>query len=220
MTFSKVAESLVLHWTQASGQALSLDPLSLFTDESKPFPEKWQHFLEWAESSDAAGELSVYLADILVLQALQTGQQAQSDAYFDSPEWAEIESMTADDGSEWLNLFIYLDDCRQQSVEPSLEDFLHEFLLVEEEDFQVEAQIYEPLIEAEELADAPWKERLNGAKVLDSGDLEDLYLPLVVFLGEDRPTPTEVKEHLNPMEFALYATTYEAWNTQENDEEE
>jgi len=61
--------------------------------------------------------------------------------YLDSPEWEDIEEETLDRGTELLNLLLYLNECEEEDIVPELDDYLKEFLLVYEDEFQDEYTI-------------------------------------------------------------------------------
>jgi hypothetical protein len=46
---------------------------------------------------------------------------------------------------------LYINECHDEDIKPGLEDFLKEFLLVEEDEFQDEFHIYEDLISNQQL---------------------------------------------------------------------
>src|SRR6201999_586870 len=83
--------------------------------------------------------------------------------YLDSAEWEEIEQQTLDRGTELLNLLLYLNECRDEEIEPDLDDYLKEFLLVDEDEFQDEHRIYEPVIENQILMESPVSEIAKDA---------------------------------------------------------
>src|SRR5690606_40187841 len=77
-----------------------------------------------------------------------------------------IEEETIDRGSEMLNILLYLRECADDDIEPSLEDFLKEFLLVEEDEFQDEYRIYEKLIANQILIESDFAAAAQVAKTL------------------------------------------------------
>jgi hypothetical protein len=76
------------------------------------------------------------------------------DQYFDSPEWEELENNNIERGTELLNLLTYVSECHEFGNEPDLEDFLYEYLMVEDDDFQDDFQFFEPFIEAMDEAES------------------------------------------------------------------
>ena len=79
-------------------------------------------------------ELREYAFDLLMINFFAVDVEKLEEDYLDSEEWEAIEEETIDRGSEMLNILLYLRECDDEDIEPSLEDFLKEFLLVEEDD--------------------------------------------------------------------------------------
>jgi len=105
-----------------------------------------------------------------------------------------------------LNLFLYLSEARETEVEISLEDFLNEFLLVGEDEFQDEYRIYESLIVNEDLIEANLDEIRKIQKTVkpDTG-LQDYFVSLVLFFqaAEGVSTQEELIEGLEAFELAI-----------------
>lgn len=142
-----------------------------------------------AERKDIA-PVEEFLYDLLMIKLMQEWEEEEGEeddelAYLESPEWEEIESAAMDNGSELLNVLVYLKNCKNFGDEPDIEHFLHDFLLVDEDAFQDEFFIYEDLIKQQELVDAHPKQVMEiGAKIEDP-DMEILFVPLMIFFRED-----------------------------------
>ena len=112
-------------------------------------------------------------------------------------------------GSELLNILLYLRECADDEVEPSLDDFLKEFLLVEEDEFQDEYRIYEEVIANQILVDSSYSEISKVANSLAPDDeLVDLFYPLVSFFNEQHPDQGQLDEYAGaapnkPLDIAL-----------------
>jgi|GEM_PF-5247069 len=119
-----------------------------------------------------------FLVDLAILQVLDSGKEDPD--FLEGTVWNQVEEETEDRGSELINLMIYIRDCVWSEMKPSLEDFLHEFLLVEEDDYQDEFAIYEPMIKAQEMIDGDFHlliEKGNEQK----DDMEELFTPSMIF---------------------------------------
>lgn len=132
-------------------------------------------------------DLREFLMDLAVLQVIQSGTEAADD-FLESPEWEKIEEGMEERGTELLNLLIYLKDSQENEAEVRLEDFLYEFLLVEDDDFQDEFFIYEPVVSNQELVDG------STAAIVEIGndqtaDMVELFTPMMLYFRkiEDRP---------------------------------
>jgi len=171
------------------------------------FRDKWKAFEAWMAKYSDYKELEEYLFDILVAHFLSQGMEGQSDDYLDSPEWLAIEEESADKGSEWLNLFVYLEDCGLNDIKPELDDYLFNFLLVEEDDQQDEFEIYEPLLEMQALVEEPENIIISTLENIEQDvELGDL-LPVFIlyFAGIQKQIPT-----LSPVRNALLSATWKA----------
>lgn len=127
-----------------------------------------------------------FLVDLAILQVLDSGKEDPN--FLESKTWNQVEEETEDRGSELINLMIYVRDCVWSELKPNLEDFLHEFLLVEEDDYQDEFTIYEPMIKAQEMIDGDLDELImkgNGQK----DDMEELFTPSMAFFVKAERKP-------------------------------
>src|SRR5690606_41557779 len=84
---------------------------------------------------------------MLIINFIAEDVQKLEEDYLESEEWEQIEEDTLDRGTELLNVFLYLKECADDEIEADLDDYLKEFLLVEEDEFQDEHRIYEKVIE-------------------------------------------------------------------------
>ncbi|WP_461451900.1 hypothetical protein [Mucilaginibacter sp.] len=129
-------------------------------------------------------ELREVYFDMLMINFFSQDVKKLEEDYLDSPEWEAIEEETLDRGTELLNLLLYLNECEDEEIEPSLDDYLKEFLLVDEDEFQDEYQIYEPVIANQILIESPVEEIARFAKQLpDDSELKDLFYPMMCFFS-------------------------------------
>ncbi|MBC7382730.1 MAG: hypothetical protein H7296_06995 [Bacteroidia bacterium] len=172
-------------------------------DEEEDFLLRISKLDQIMESNPEFEPLAELLFDLLMVHFLAAEEHMED--YFDSPEWNEIENKTLDRGSEMLNLFLYISEANETNVEISLDDFLNEFLLVGEDEFQEEYRIYESLIVNEELLDADLSEmkKVQSGIKADTG-LQEYFIPLVLFfqLAEEVLTKTNLPEGLSAFETA------------------
>lgn len=180
---------------------------NILTNSQADFLSRSKELDEWISKNQGFEEIADVLFDLLMVQFL-SAEMHQED-YFDSPEWNEIENKTLDKGSEMLNLYLYLSECRETEVEVTLDDFLHEFLLVGEDEFQDEYRIYESLITNEDLLDADLPTVREVAKTVkpDTG-LQDYFVPLVLFFqhAEGVNDSDQLPEGINHFEKAILSS--------------
>ncbi len=175
----------------------------LFNEEAE-FIDRNKQLDNWIDAHPDQAELADILFDLLMVQFLSA--ELHDEEYFDSPEWNEIENKTLDKGSEMLNLFLYLSEAKETEVDITMEDFLNEFLLVGEDEFQDEYRIYESLIVNEDLLDADLAGiRAIQKSVKEETGLQAYFVSLVLFFqyAEDGIELAEVAEVLSPFESAI-----------------
>ena len=120
--------------------------------------------------------------DLLLINFFSADVKKLEDDYLETPEWESIEEQTLDRGTELLNLLLYLNECEDEGIEPELEDYLKEFLLVDEDEFQDEYNIYEPVIANQILIDSPAEEIRNVALQLpEDSEIKELFYPMMCF---------------------------------------
>lgn len=174
--------------------ALSNALISCFEAE-KPFMDKVADMDAVFDDHQQFEELREYTFDLLMINFFAADVEKLEEDYLDSEEWEAIEEETLDRGSELLNMLLYLRECADDDIEPSMEDFLKEFLLVEEDEFQDEYRIYEKLIANQILVESDYAEIAKVAKTVgEDEELYELFYPLVSFFNEPNPTAEQLQE--------------------------
>jgi hypothetical protein len=172
--------ALIQHYSADNKQELIHQLTDVLFDTNLPFLERSKNLDAWIADHPPLEELADVLFDLLMVHFLS--EEMHEPEYFDSPAWNEIEDKTLDKGSEMLNVFLYLSDAKDNEVEPHLDDFLTEFLLVGEDEFQDEYRIYESLIVNEDILDADLAGIRDVQKTVKSDTgLQEYFVPLVFF---------------------------------------
>jgi hypothetical protein len=128
--------------------------------------------------------------DLLMVNFFSADVKKLEEDYLDTPEWEDIEEQTLDRGTELLNLLLYLNECEDEDIEPELEDYLKEFLLVDDDEFQDEYRIYEPVIANQILMESPVEEIAKTAQTLpEDSELVELFYPMMCFFQNIDPSP-------------------------------
>ncbi len=159
--------------------------------------------LDEAVEAGKLTEVEDMLFDLLMVHYLAA--ETHKDTYFDSDEWIAIENKTLDRGSEMLNLFLYISEANENEVEMSMDDFLNEFLLIGEDEFQDEYRIYESLIANEDIVEANIDElRRAQQTVKEDTGLREYLVPIVLFfqLVEGVISESEIPASLSKFEEA------------------
>jgi NTP pyrophosphatase (non-canonical NTP hydrolase) len=133
--------------------------------------------------------------DLLMINFFSADVKKLEEDYLDTPEWESIEEETLDRGTELLNLLLYLNECEDEEIEPELEDYLKEFLLVDEDEFQDEYRIDEPIIANQILVESPVAEISKiAASLPEDSELKELFYPVMCFFQNIDPTDEEINQ--------------------------
>ncbi|MBS1533284.1 MAG: hypothetical protein JSU01_23495 [Bacteroidetes bacterium] len=133
--------------------------------------------------------------DLLLINFFSEDVKKLEDDYLETKEWEEIEEQTLDRGTELLNLLLYLNECADEDIEPELEDYLKEFLLVDEDEFQDEHRIYEPVIENQMLMESSVAEIGRIAQQMpEDSEIKEIFYPLMCFFHNTNPSVQEKDE--------------------------
>ena len=136
--------------------------------------------------------------DLLLINFLNEDIRKLEEDYLDSPEWEKIEESTIDRGTELLNLLLYLQECRDEAIEPELGDFLREFLLVHEDEFQDEHRIYEEVIANQILVESDLKELARVTnEIPDDSELKELFYPMIGFFRDTNPSDSDFNDFVS-----------------------
>jgi hypothetical protein len=159
------------------------------------FLEKVEEFDEVFDENPAFDELREVFFDLLMINFFASDIKKFEEDYLESDEWADIEEETIDRGTELLNLLLYINECHDEKIAPELGDFLKEFLLVEEDEFQDEFHIYEDLISNQNLVESSVEDICSHAGMIDmSEEMEELFVPFMVFFHQPTSSVQVIKE--------------------------
>lgn len=169
--------------------------LDVFESDA-PFMDKVANLDTVFDDEQRFEELREYAFDLLMINFFAADVEKLEEDYLDSEEWEAIEEETIDRGSEMLNILLYLRECADDDIEPSLEDFLKEFLLVEEDEFQDEYRIYEKLIANQILIESDFAAAAQVAKTLtEEEELFELFYPIIGFFCEPKPSEEQLADY-------------------------
>jgi hypothetical protein len=185
-----IGESLSAFSKYGSFNAMPMiDKLIGVFSTDKPFLDKVDDLDAAFDSEPGIEALREVFFDLLMINFFSADAIKLEDDYLESAEWESIEEDTLDRGTELLNLLLYLTECIDEDIEPELEDYLKEFLLVDDDEFQDEYSIYEPVIENQILMESPVAEITKIAKQLpEDAELKDIFYPLMCFFQNPDPS--------------------------------
>jgi hypothetical protein len=151
------------------------------------FLEKVEEFDEVFNEYPAFEELREVFFDLLMINFFANDVKKLEEDYLESNEWADIEEETIERGTELLNLLLYINECHDERIKPELGDFLKEFLLVEEDEFQDEFHIYEDLISNQNLVESSIEDICSHVGMIEIGEeMEDLFIPFMAFFHQPK----------------------------------
>jgi hypothetical protein len=159
------------------------------------FMEKVEEFDEVFDEHPLFADLREVFFDLLMINFFASDIKKLEEDYLESDEWADIEEETIDRGTELLNLLLYINECHDERIKPELGDFLKEFLLVEEDEFQDEFHIYEDLISNQQLVESSVEDICSHAGMIELGEeMEELFVPFMVFFHQPKPDDKIIME--------------------------
>lgn len=171
------------------------DSLVLVFDSTEDYLQKVAAMDNRFDDNPEFESLRELFFDLLLINFFNEDVRKLEEDYLDSPEWEAIEEKTLDRGTELLNLMLYLKECEDEDIEPDLEDFLKEFLLVDEDEFQDEHRIYEDVIANQILIDSDLKEVSRVANALpEDSELKELFYPMIGFFRDQHPDNEDFDE--------------------------
>ena len=172
------------------------EKLKAVFDQELVYLEKVDLLDEVFDDAPAYEAIREVIFDLLLMNFFAADVEKLEEDYLESAEWEQIEEQTVDRGTELLNLLLYIRECIDDEIEPSLDDFLKEFLLVDEDEFQDEYRIYEPMLSNPLLVESNYEEIGRIAAGLDpEQELADLFYPMMSFFMEPKPTATQFETY-------------------------
>ncbi|SHF22460.1 hypothetical protein [Pedobacter caeni] len=175
------------------------------------FLEKVEEFDEVFNEYPAFEELREVFFDLLMINFFANDVKKLEEDYLESDEWADIEEETIDRGTELLNLLLYINECHDERIKPELGDFLKEFLLVEEDEFQDEFHIYEDLISNQNLVESSIEDICSHVGMIEIGDeMKELFIPFMAFFHQPKESEqviTDLQEYSPNKEFDVAVYT-------------
>jgi hypothetical protein len=159
------------------------------------FLEKVEEFDEVFNDYPAFEELREVFFDLLMINFFANDVKKLEEDYLESDEWADIEEETIERGTELLNLLLYINECHDERIKPELGDFLKEFLLVEEDEFQDEFHIYEDLISNQNLVESSIEDICSHVGMIEIGEeMEELFIPFMAFFHQPKESEQVIKD--------------------------
>lgn len=168
------------------------------------FLDKVNEFDQLIDRHSVYEGIKEYIFDLMMAHHLE--HFIKDDDYLDSKEWMDIEDKTLERGTELLNLLLYISEVKTSDETTSIDDFLYEFLLVDEDEFQDEHRIYEDLIVNQDLAEEEIENiKRISASIADDSEIKELFTPIVLFFkyADEKIITKDIYNKTNPLERAV-----------------
>jgi hypothetical protein len=197
MSIQKAAEAFF----SQTGIITHIDSFKQIAGSTLHFKSKVSELDKWFDSTHIDNNLREYIFDLMLVFHFE--QQQEFDNYLDSPDWQDVEDFSVERGSELLNILLYLTEASDEQVDINIDDFLYEFLLIDDDEFQDEHKIYEDLIDNADLTECGIDEIIQVFPDSSDSDLGEMLRPLLLFFSD--PYKTLDCSKLSSTEQAIYA---------------
>lgn len=197
----KAVDALINHF--APNVELASAIVTVF-ESNEDFLFKVKNFDSHFAKHSSHHHIREYAFDLMMAHHLEINNDDED--YFDTKEWQDIEDKTLERGTELLNILLYISEAIDTNAAIHVEDFLYEFLLVDEDEFQDEHRIYEELIANQDLIEEHINSIVEVAKRLpDELEIRELFIPLILFFKEpeDKFVSKEFMSKLTKAEYAI-----------------
>lgn len=149
---------------------------------------------------DDIGEL---IFDLLLFNFFSEDSQRLGESFFEGKEWEQIEDVIIDRGTELMNILLYLQECQDSDIKFSIDDYLDEYLISEDDFDNEEHEVYEAVIKNRDeivLGDLETMAAISNQN--SDSPLNDQLLPILLFFEAknslDKKQELILKEGKNP----------------------
>ncbi len=163
-------------------------PLLLNEKLSEIFSSK-DNFIKKIKSLDSTSsefklpnDIGELIFDLLLFNFFSEDSQRLGESFFEGKEWEQIEDVIIDRGTELMNILLYLQECKDSDIKFSIDDYLDEYLIGEDDFDNEEHEVYEAVIKNRDeivLGDLETMVEINKQN-MDS-PLNDQLLPILLF---------------------------------------
>jgi len=199
----KALESLFFNFNSQQSQPAFLEISAIILTDGN-FLDKVKKFDEAIAKHSVYKEIGEYAFDLMMIHHLSNF--IKDEDYLDSKEWLDIEDKTIERGTELLNVLLYISEIHDNDVEISIDDFLYEFLLVDEDEFQDEHRIYEDLIVNQDLVEESLENIMRiSSQIIESSEIKELFTPLILFFQNphEKLLSKDIYNRLSPSERSI-----------------
>ncbi len=163
-------------------------PQLLIEKLSNIFPSK-DSFIKKIKALDSAideskipDEVGELIFDLLLYNFFSEDSKRLGESFFESKEWDQIEDAIIDRGTELMNLLLYLQECKDSGIQFSINDYLDEYLIAEDDFDNDEHEVYEAIIKNRDaIVEGNLQTMLQISRNNSNSQLEDQLLPILLF---------------------------------------
>jgi len=156
--------------------------LSEILNSKDPFIKKIKALDSFISNSKIPEDIGELLFDILLYNFFSEDSQRLGESFFESQEWEQIEDIIVDRGTELMNLLLYLQECKDSGIKFSIDDYLDEYLIGEDDFDNDEHEVYEAIIKnRDEIIEGDVQTMLEISKNNNSSQLGDQLFPILLF---------------------------------------
>lgn len=208
---SATAISMTTALLDAYFKAIKIEtPLLLNEKLSEIFSSK-DNFIKKIKALDTAtGEFKLpddigeLIFDLLLFNFFSEDSQRLGESFFEGKEWEQIEDVIIDRGTELMNILLYLQECQDSDIKFSIDDYLDEYLISEDDFDNEEHEVYEAVIKNRDeivLGDLETMAAISNQN--SDSPLNDQLLPILLFFEAknslDKKQELILKEGKNPV---------------------
>jgi len=156
-----------------------INELLLSDDPFKKKVDILDSILEEHKIPEDIGEL---MFDVVLYNFFSEDSQRLGESFFESKEWEKMEDSIIERGTELLNILLYLQECKDSAIHYSIDDYLDEYLMTEEDMDQEEHEVYEAVIKNREtIAEGDLNTMVEISNSNPDSALGDQLLPFLLY---------------------------------------
>ncbi|NUM31778.1 MAG: hypothetical protein HUU47_05585 [Bacteroidetes bacterium] len=151
------------------------------TNSNKSLIEKINETDKLSASYNINDDIAELIYDIVLFDFFDNLENKNPNI-FETTEWQKTEEKLLDRGTELFNILLYLRECSDNDFEISIDDYIDEFLMCEDDFDNQDALFYEDILKnREQLQNSDLNTWVEIATLNFNGQLESQLLPILMF---------------------------------------
>ncbi len=185
MTPTEISIELLKAYYQSKNEEIPAQHsliLSEIFESSLPFLEKIKALDGAVVKLQIPDDIGELLFDLLLFHFFSEDSQRLDEHFFESKDWQKIEDTIIDRGTELMNILLYLQEGRDAGISVSLDDYIDEYLIGEDDFDADEHEVYEAIIKnRDEIVTGDLQTMVEIANCNLDSPLENQLLPILFF---------------------------------------